>query len=84
MFISPIQLFNDITFQPQQQVIVISDAQYSEYQKAEAQRELDVLQKRAENYEKTLASINATMDALRIKAGLIEPAASSQDKDDKS
>ena len=73
MFISPIQLFNDFTFQPQQHVVVISDTQYSEYQKAEAQRELDVLQKRADNYTKTLASINASMDALRIKAGLVEP-----------
>jgi prefoldin subunit 5 len=70
----PLTFFED--FMPsRERVIVISDSQYAERKKSEAQRQIDVLQARANEYSKALATIQSTINGLKQEHGLIEPAA---------
>ncbi len=72
--LSPLTFFDD--FMPsREQVLVISDSQYAEYKKAEAEKQIDVLQARADDYSKALATITSTISGLKSEHGIVEPAA---------
>jgi len=69
----PLTLFED--FMPsRERVIVISDSQYADHKRAEAQKQIDVLQARANEYTKALATITSTIDGLKIEHGITDPA----------
>ena len=58
-----------------ERILVISDSQYAERQKKEAQRQIKILESRADEYTKALATITSTIDGLKQEHGLLEPAA---------
>ena len=69
----PLTFFED--FMPsRERVIVISDSQYADHKRAEAQKQIDVLQARANEYTKALATITSTIDGLKIEHGITDPA----------
>ena len=71
--LSPLTFFDD--FMPQRErILVISDSQYAEHKKNEAQKQIDVLQASANEYSKALATIQSTIDGLKQEHGLLEPA----------
>ena len=55
-------------------VVVISDSQYKEHQQAQAQRQVEALEARAEEYRKYLATVEVSITELKKEAGLL-PAA---------
>jgi peptidoglycan hydrolase CwlO-like protein len=70
--LSPLTFFDD--FMPsRERVLVISDSQYAEHKKSEAQKQIDVLQARADEYSKALATLTATIDGLKQEHGIAEP-----------
>ena len=72
--LSPLSFFNEVSIQPREQVYVVSDSMYADYQKREAQKQIDILQSRADEYSKALTTIQSTIDGLKQEHGLIEPA----------
>ena len=73
--LSPLSLFNELTYQPREKVFVVSDSQYASYQKAEAEKQIAVLQARADEHAKALATLQSTIDGLKTEHGITEPAA---------
>ena len=72
--LSPLTFFDD--FMPsRERVLVISDSQYAEHKKSEAQKQINILQARADEYSKALATITSTIDGLKQEHGLIEHSA---------
>ena len=55
-------------------VYVISDSAYKKHKQHQAEEEIRILERRAESYEKTAASIHKTILELKQEAGLLEPA----------
>ena len=69
--LSPLTFFDD--FMPQKErVLVISDSQYAEHKRSEAQKQIDVLQARADEYSKALATLTSTIDGLKTEHGITE------------
>ena len=64
-------LFDDLI---RPRVYVISDSEYQKHQQAEAQRQIDVLESRADTYRKYLATVESSIEELKKSAGLL-PAA---------
>ena len=61
-------------------VYVISDSDYKKYQQAEALKEIEMLEGRAESYDKTAASIRDAIVQIKIEAGLLpQPSQSAGD-----
>ena len=52
-------------------VYVVSDSEYQKHQQAEAQRQIDVLESRADTYRKYLATVESSIDELKKNAGLL-------------
>ena len=71
--LSPLSFFNEVSIQPREQVYVVSDSMYADCQKREAQKQINVLQKRADEYTQALATIQSTIDGLKKEHGLLEP-----------
>lgn len=68
----PFQLIEDLGMVPfRSQVYVVSDETYKKYQEKEAQVEIDKLEARALDYEKTAVLLKEQADTLRKKAGLL-------------
>ena len=68
----PLTFFED--FMPsRERVIVISDSQYAEHKRSEAENQIAVLEARANEYSKALATITATIDGLKQEHGITEP-----------
>jgi cell division septum initiation protein DivIVA len=65
-------MFLDDLIRPR--VFVISDSEYQKHQQAEAQRQIDVLESRADTYRKYLATVESSIEELKKNAGLL-PAA---------
>ena len=76
--VSPLSFFSELTFSRPNNVLVVSDSQYASYQKQEAQKQVNVLQARADEYSKALATITSTIDELKQEHGLLELAVASQ------
>jgi len=71
--LSPLTVFND--FMPmRERILVISDSQYAEHQKTEAQRQIKILESRADEYTKALATITSTISGLKQEHGIEEQA----------
>ena len=77
--LSPLSLFNELTYTPREKVFVVSDTQYANYKKTEVEKQIAVLQARADEYSKALATITSTINGLKQEHGIIDPAAASQD-----
>ena len=56
-----------------QQVYVISDEQYKQYRKKQAEDEINVLEKRLASYESTAESLRQTIDEIKAEHGLLPP-----------
>ena len=68
----PFQLIEDLGMVPfRSQVYVVSDETYKKYQEKEAQVEIDKLEARALDYEKTAVLLKEQAYTLRKKAGLL-------------
>ena len=68
----PFQLIEDLGMVPfRSQVYVVSDETYKKYQEKEAQVEIDKLEARALDYEKTAVLLKEQAETLRKKAGLL-------------
>ena len=59
-------------------VVVISDTQYQEYIKKQAEREILVLENKMNRHQTAIQDIKQTIAKLKDNAGLIEPAKSSE------
>ncbi len=70
--LSPLNFFNELTYQPREKVYVVSDTQYANYQKAEAEKQIAVLEARANEYSKALATISSTISGLKSEHGITE------------
>ncbi len=70
--LSPLSFFNELTYQPREKVFVVSDSQYANYKKAEAEKQIATLQLRADEYKKALATITSTIDGLKTEHGITE------------
>ena len=71
----PLTFFED--FMPsRERVVVISDSQYSQYNRSEAEKQIAVLQARADEYSKALATITSTISGLKTEHGITDPEAS--------
>ena len=74
---NPFTLIDDLmTIPPMfgQQVYVVSDEQYKEYRKKQAEDEIAVLEKRLSSYESTAASLRKTIDEIKSEHGLLPEA----------
>lgn len=68
----PLTFFED--FMPsRERVVVISDSQYAQHNRPEAEKQIAVLEARANDYSKALATITATIDGLKQEHGIPEP-----------
>ena len=56
-------------------VYVVSDSEYQSYKQSQAQKQIDVLEARAEQYRKYLDTVEVSIAELKQEAGLL-PAAS--------
>lgn len=75
MFNTPFQLIDSLFAAPLGgQVYVVSDSQYQEYRNKQVADEIAVLERRAESYEKSAASIRKTISELQtsVKPALEE------------
>jgi len=52
-------------------VYVVSDSQYQEYKKREAEKEIEVLESRARAYEKTAELIKEEIASIKKQVGLL-------------
>ena len=66
MFNTPFQLIDSLFTAPLgSQVYVVSDSKYQEYRNKQVAEEIAVLERRAESYESTAASIRKTISELQ-------------------
>ena len=79
LYRSPFHLIDSVMQLPPfgTDVYVISDSEYKQIRKKQAEDEIAVLQKRLEAYERSATSLQATIDELRKEHGLLE---ASEDK----
>ena len=69
---NPFTLIEDLGMVPfRSQVYVVSDETYKKYQAKEAQVEIDKLEARALDYEKTAVLLKEQAETLRKQAGLL-------------
>ena len=77
---SPFTLINSIASVPfGSNVVVVSDAQYKEYQQREAKREIEILEARARSYRKTAELIYEEIKDIKKRAGIAEPLQTQQE-----
>ena len=80
--ITPFDLFTGFQSPLRERVYVVSDSQYSDYRKQQAEEHIRVLESRAADYQRNLDIINATVSELKKEHGLL-PAAKENDSTDK-
>ena len=67
----PLTFFED--FMPsREKILVISDSQYAEHKKPEAQKQIEILEARADEYTQALATIQSTIEGLKQEHGITE------------
>ena len=64
-----VSTYNQIPFGSE--VYVISDSEYKKYKQDEAKKEIEILESRAESYEKTALSLRQTIKELREENNLL-------------
>ena len=73
LFFDSSDLFSQV-LRPRDRVYVVSDTQYAEVQRAQAERQIRSLEVRAEDYQRNLDVVQATITELKKEHGLL-PAA---------
>ena len=73
LFLDSTDLFSSF-IRPRERVYVVSDSQYAEAQRAQAERQIQSLEARATDYQRNLDVIQATITELKTEHGLL-PAA---------
>ena len=69
---TPFSLLDSLTRAPfGSSVYVVSDSQYEEYKKREAEKEIEVLEARARAYEKTAEMIKEEIASIKKQVGLL-------------
>ena len=71
---SPLSFFSDFMPTTRERVYVVSDSQYAEVQRAQAERQIQSLEARAADYQRNLDVVQATITELKTEHGLL-PAA---------
>ena len=78
LYRNPFTLIDDLMQLPpvfgQTPVYVVSDAQYKQYRKKQAEDEISVLEKRLASFESSARSLRETIDEIKAEHGLL-PAA---------
>ena len=69
--LTPFHLFDSFAFPSRSRVYVVSDSQYSDYKKQQALEHIRVLEARAEDYQRNLDIIKATVTELKESNGLL-------------
>ena len=70
----PLSLFSDFMPTTRDRVYVVSDSQYAEVQRAQAERQIQTLEARAADYQRNLDVVQATITELKTEHGLLAPA----------
>ena len=67
----PLTFFED--FMPnREKILTISGSQYAEHKRPEAQKQIEILEARADEYAKALAIIQSTIEGLKQEHGITE------------
>ena len=80
MYLTPFDMFTGLTSPFRDRVYVVSDSQYSDYKRQQVLEHIRVLEARAEDYQRNLDIINATVTELKQNNGLL-PAAETEGTD---
>ncbi len=73
LFFDSSDLFSSL-IRPRERVYVVSDSQYAEVQRAQAERQIQTLEARAADYQRHLDVVQATITELKTEHGLLAPA----------
>ena len=73
LFFDSSDLFSSL-IRPRERVYVVSDSQYAEAQRAQAERQIQTLEARAADYQRHLDVVQATITELKTEHGLLAPA----------
>ena len=76
LFFDSSDLFSSL-IRPRERVYVVSDSQYAEAQRAQAERQIQTLEARAADYQRNLDVVQATITELKAEHGLL-PAATDE------
>ena len=77
LFFDSSDLFSSL-IRPRDRVYVVSDTQYAEVQRAQAERQIQTLEARAADYQRHLDVVQATITELKTEHGLL-PASKEED-----
>ena len=72
LFFDSSDLFSSF-IRPRERVYVVSDSQYAEVQRAQAERQIQTLEARAADYQRNLDVVQATITELKTEHGLLPP-----------
>ena len=72
LFFDSSDLFSSL-IRPRERVYVVSDSQYAEAQRAQAERQIQTLEARAADYKRNLDVVQATITELKKEHGLLTP-----------
>ena len=67
----PISFFSDFMPSTRERVYVISDSQYADVQRSQAERQIQSLENRAADYQRNLDIVQATITELKTEHGLL-------------
>ena len=70
LFFDSTDLFSHL-IRPRERVYVVSDSQYAEAQRAQAERQIQTLEARAADYQRNLDVVQATITELKTEHGLL-------------
>ena len=70
----PISFFSDFMPTTRERVYIVSDTQYAEAKKAQAEQHIRSLEARAADYQRNLDVVQATITELKTEHGILPPA----------
>ena len=72
LFFDSSDLFSSF-IRPRERIYVVSDSQYAEVQRAQAERQIQTLEARAADYQRNLDILQTTITELKTEHGLLPP-----------
>ena len=72
LFFDSSDLFSSF-IRPRERIYVVSDSQYAEVQRAQAERQIQTLEARAADYQRNLDILQTTITELKTEHGLLAP-----------
>jgi len=75
----PMSFFSDFMPSTRERIYVISDSQYADVQRSQAERQIQSLENRAADYQRNLDIVQATITELKTEHGLL-PASEDKEK----